>query len=103
MARACCADAARLLADVAESAGAPDGSIQVVEHPTVALVETLMSDPVTDVIVATGGTAMVRAAYRSGNPALGSVAPRRPDDRKHRVRRADDQHEPHELAGGACP
>ena len=45
--------------------------IQVVEHPTVALVETLMADPVTDVIVATGGTAMVRAAYRSGNPALG--------------------------------
>jgi acetaldehyde dehydrogenase / alcohol dehydrogenase len=71
MARACCADAARLLADVAESAGAPDGVIQVVEHPTVALVETLMADPVTDVIVATGGTAMVRAAYRSGNPALG--------------------------------
>jgi len=71
MARACCADAARLLAEVAESAGAPSGTIQVVEHPTVALVETLMSDPVTDVIVATGGTAMVRAAYRSGNPALG--------------------------------
>ena len=71
MARACCADAARLLAEVAETAGAPDGTIQVVEHPTVALVETLMSDPVTDVIVATGGTAMVRAAYRSGNPALG--------------------------------
>ncbi|HEX9526698.1 MAG TPA: aldehyde dehydrogenase family protein [Streptosporangiaceae bacterium] len=71
MARACCADAARLLAEVAESAGAPDGTVQVVEHPTVALVETLMSDPVTDVIVATGGTAMVRAAYRSGNPALG--------------------------------
>ena len=71
MARACCADAARLLAEVAESAGAPDGAVQVVERPTVALVETLMSDPVTDVIVATGGTAMVRAAYRSGNPALG--------------------------------
>jgi acetaldehyde dehydrogenase/alcohol dehydrogenase len=71
MARACCTDAARLLADAAESAGAPDGVIQVVEQPTVALVETLMSDPVTDVIVATGGTAMVRAAYRSGNPALG--------------------------------
>src|SRR5258708_35346356 len=30
-----------------------------------------MSDPVTDVIVATGGTAVVRAAHRSGNPALG--------------------------------
>ena len=71
VARACCADAARLLAEVATGAGAPDGVIQVVEEPTVALVETLMSDPVTDVIVATGGTAMVRAAYRSGNPALG--------------------------------
>jgi acetaldehyde dehydrogenase/alcohol dehydrogenase len=71
MARACCTDAAGLLADVAVSAGAPDGVVQVVEHPTVALVETLMADPVTDVIVATGGTAMVRAAYRSGNPALG--------------------------------
>ena len=52
--------------------GPPDG-----DHPassrgvTVPLVETLMADPVTDVIVATGGTAMVRAAYRSGNPALG--------------------------------
>jgi acetaldehyde dehydrogenase / alcohol dehydrogenase len=71
MARACCTDAARLLAEVAVSSGAPDGIIQVVEQPTVALVETLMADPVTDVIVATGGTAMVRAAYRSGNPALG--------------------------------
>ena len=30
-----------------------------------------MSDPTTDVIVATGGTAVVRAAYRSGNPAWG--------------------------------
>jgi acetaldehyde dehydrogenase/alcohol dehydrogenase len=71
MARACCSDAARLLAETAVAAGAPDGTIQVVEEPTVALVETLMSDPVTDVIVATGGTAMVRAAYKSGNPALG--------------------------------
>jgi len=71
MARACCTDAARLLAEVATGAGAPDGVIQVVEEPTVALVETLMADPVTDVIVATGGTAMVRSAYRSGNPALG--------------------------------
>jgi acetaldehyde dehydrogenase / alcohol dehydrogenase len=71
MAKGCCADAADLLAGAAAEAGAPDGVIQVVREPTVALVETLMSDPVTDVIVATGGTAMVRAAYRSGNPALG--------------------------------
>jgi acyl-CoA reductase-like NAD-dependent aldehyde dehydrogenase len=71
MARACCADAATLLAEVATRAGAPDGVVQVVQEPTVRLVETLMADPVTDVIVATGGTAMVRAAYQSGNPALG--------------------------------
>jgi acyl-CoA reductase-like NAD-dependent aldehyde dehydrogenase len=49
----------------------PDGAIQVVEEPTVELIQALMADPVTNVIVATGGTAMVRAAYRSGNPALG--------------------------------
>src|SRR6266568_3888994 len=71
MAKGCCTDAADLLAEVAAAAGAPDGIIQVVREPAVRLVETLMSDPVTDVIVATGGTAMVRAAYRSGNPALG--------------------------------
>jgi acetaldehyde dehydrogenase / alcohol dehydrogenase len=71
MARECCADAAKLLAATAEEAGAPAGSIQVVEEPTVPLIEALMSDPATDVIVATGGTAVVRAAHRSGNPALG--------------------------------
>ena len=45
--------------------------MQVVEEPTIPLIEALMSDPTTDVIVATGGTAVVRAAYRSGNPAWG--------------------------------
>ena len=43
----------------------------MVEEPTIPLIEALMSDPTTDVIVATGGTAVVRAAYRSGNPAIG--------------------------------
>jgi acyl-CoA reductase-like NAD-dependent aldehyde dehydrogenase len=71
MARECCADAARLLAAAATGAGAPDGVIQVVAEPTIPLIEALMSDPATDVIVATGGTAVVRAAHASGNPALG--------------------------------
>jgi acetaldehyde dehydrogenase/alcohol dehydrogenase len=71
MARECCVDAARLLADAAVRAGAPDGCVQVVEEPTIPLIEALMSDVTTDVIVATGGTAVVRAAYRSGNPAIG--------------------------------
>jgi len=71
MARECCADAAEMLADVATAAGAPDGVIQVIAEPTVPLIEALMSDSATSVIVATGGTAVVRAAHESGNPALG--------------------------------
>ena len=71
MARECCVDAARLLADAAVRAGAPDGCIQVVEEPTIPLIEALMADVTTDVIVATGGVGVVRAAYESGNPALG--------------------------------
>ena len=51
--------------------GRPGRGDQVVEDVTVPLIETLMADPVTGVIVATGGTAVVRAAHRSGNPALG--------------------------------
>jgi acetaldehyde dehydrogenase / alcohol dehydrogenase len=64
-------EAVRLLSQAAVAAGAPDGAIQVVEEPTIPLIEALMADPGTDVIVATGGTAVVRAAYHSGNPALG--------------------------------
>jgi acetaldehyde dehydrogenase / alcohol dehydrogenase len=71
MARQTSVDAVRVMAHAAVRAGAPDGCIQVVEEPTIPLIEALMSDPGTDVIVATGGTAVVRAAYRSGNPALG--------------------------------
>ena len=57
--------------DAAVKAGAPDGVIQVIEQPTIALIETLMMQPQVDVILATGGTPVVRAAYRSGNPAIG--------------------------------
>jgi acetaldehyde dehydrogenase / alcohol dehydrogenase len=71
MAREVSADAARTMAQAAVAAGAPDGCIQVVEEPTIPLIEALMSDPTTDVILATGGVAVVRAAYRSGNPAIG--------------------------------
>jgi acyl-CoA reductase-like NAD-dependent aldehyde dehydrogenase len=71
MARRTCSEAVHLLARAAVGAGAPDGCLQVVEEPTIPLIEALMSDPGVDVIVATGGTAVVRAAYRSGNPSLG--------------------------------
>ena len=71
LARKVCAEAVRVLARAAVEAGAPDGCLQVVAEPTIPLIEALMSDDGVDLIVATGGTAVVRAAYRSGNPALG--------------------------------
>jgi acyl-CoA reductase-like NAD-dependent aldehyde dehydrogenase len=71
LARRTSAEAVHLLARAATAAGAPDGCLQVVEEPTIPLIETLMADDGVDVIVATGGTAVVRAAYRSGTPSLG--------------------------------
>jgi acetaldehyde dehydrogenase / alcohol dehydrogenase len=67
----CCADAARTLAGAAVAAGAPDGVIQVVDRPSVPLIDALMTDERTSVIVATGGSPVVRAAYSSGTPAIG--------------------------------
>jgi acetaldehyde dehydrogenase / alcohol dehydrogenase len=71
LARECCADAARTLAGAAVAAGAPDGVIQVVDQPSVPLINALMTDERTSVIVATGGVPVVRAAYSSGTPAMG--------------------------------
>jgi acyl-CoA reductase-like NAD-dependent aldehyde dehydrogenase len=71
MARECCHDAALLLARAAVEAGAPDGIVQCVAEPTIPLVEALMGDARTNVILATGGTGVVRSAYSSGNPAIG--------------------------------
>jgi len=70
-AKACCADAARLIARAAETAGAPDGIIQVIDDPTMPLIDSIMKSDRVDLIVATGGSPMVRAAYSSGNPAIG--------------------------------
>lgn len=70
-AKACSADAAHHLAEAAEAAGAPSGIIQCVEEPSVPLVQDIMASDKIDVIMATGGNAMVRAAYSSGNPAIG--------------------------------
>jgi acyl-CoA reductase-like NAD-dependent aldehyde dehydrogenase len=71
MAKRVCADAARVLGAAAEAAGAPAGVVQVVTEPTIPLIQALMTDERTNVVVATGGNAVVRASYRSGNPALG--------------------------------
>jgi len=70
-AKECSADAVAHLAKAAESAGAPSGTLQCVEEPSVPLVEDIMASDKINVIMATGGSAMVRSAYSSGNPALG--------------------------------
>lgn len=70
-AKGVCTEAAHVLAAAAKAAGAPDGAIQVIEEPTIPLIEALMRDERVDLIVATGGPAVVKAAYRSGNPAMG--------------------------------
>ncbi len=70
-AKECCTDAVRQIAQAVEEAGAPDGIVQVIENPTLEVINSVMSSNRIDVILATGGTPMVRAAYSSGNPALG--------------------------------
>src|SRR3546814_4830845 len=59
------------MAEAAERAGAPGGVIRVIEGPTLPLIDFMMKSPRVNVILATGGSPMVRAAYSSGNPAIG--------------------------------
>jgi acyl-CoA reductase-like NAD-dependent aldehyde dehydrogenase len=70
-ARECCVDAVRTLARAAEAAGAPEAVLQVVDNPSIPVIDQFMRSPKTDVILATGGSAVVRSAYSSSNPAIG--------------------------------
>lgn len=65
------AEAARIVREAAEKAGAPEGLIACIDTPSVALSSALMSHPDIALILATGGPGMVKAAYSSGKPALG--------------------------------
>jgi acyl-CoA reductase-like NAD-dependent aldehyde dehydrogenase len=67
----CSVQAAHALCEAAEAAGAPKSIIQILEEPTIPMVEAFMKSPKTNVILATGGTPMVRSAYSSSNPAIG--------------------------------
>jgi len=70
-AQECSAEAARVMLDAAVSAGAPQDCIQWIEKPSVEATNALMKHPEISMIIATGGGAMVKAAYSSGHPALG--------------------------------
>ncbi len=62
-------EAARIVLDAAVAAGAPEGIIDWIDVPSLDLTNLIMKDA--DLILATGGPGMVKAAYSSGKPAVG--------------------------------
>ena len=65
------AHAAKIVYDAAVAAGAPENCIQWIEKPSMEGTSALMKHPGIATILATGGNAMVEAAYSCGKPALG--------------------------------
>ena len=61
--------AAKLVLEAAVAAGAPEGIIDWIDVPSLEMTNTVMKEA--DIILATGGPGMVKAAYSSGKPALG--------------------------------
>ncbi len=70
-ARRCTCEAARVLAEAAEAAGAPEGIVQCVNEATIPGTNELMRHKRTGIVLSTGGPGIVRAAYSSGKPAIG--------------------------------
>ncbi|MBD2554786.1 bifunctional acetaldehyde-CoA/alcohol dehydrogenase [Limnothrix sp. FACHB-708] len=70
-AKDCTIEAARVILQAAVEAGAPPDIIGWIDQPTVPLSQQLMQHPDVNLILATGGPGMVRAAYSSGHPSLG--------------------------------
>ena len=68
-AKGCTIAAAKCVLDAAVAAGAPEGIIAWIDVPSLELTNMAMKEA--DIILATGGPGMVRAAYSSGKPALG--------------------------------
>ncbi|MBQ3554313.1 MAG: bifunctional acetaldehyde-CoA/alcohol dehydrogenase [Clostridia bacterium] len=67
----CSVLAAKTMLEAAVAAGAPKHAIQWIETPSIEATHALMNHPGISLILATGGSAMVRAAYSAGKPALG--------------------------------
>ena len=68
---ACTLRATRIVAEAAEKAGAPKGCVSCLTIPSLDGCRELMSVEQVKLILATGGPAMVKAAYSSGKPAIG--------------------------------
>ena len=67
----CTAEAARVMNQAAVAAGAPPNVVACLTNVSLEATQELMKNPITSIILATGGNALVRAAYSSGKPALG--------------------------------
>lgn len=70
-AKNCILETVRIIQAAAKRAGAPDNVVQSIALTTIEATNTLLKHRDIGVILATGGEAMVRAAYSSGNPAIG--------------------------------
>ena len=70
-AQKCSTRAAEIVRDAAVAAGAPKDCILWIEKPSITATNMLMNHPDVNLILATGGTGMVKAAYSCGKPALG--------------------------------
>ncbi len=68
-AKGCTIEAAKIVLEAAVKAGAPEGIIGWIDVPSLELTNMVMKEA--DIILATGGPGMVKAAYSSGKPALG--------------------------------
>lgn len=66
-----CTEAVRICYEAALAAGAPEDSIQIISSGNREYTQMVMADPRIALILATGGTGLVNAAYSSGNPAIG--------------------------------
>jgi acetaldehyde dehydrogenase/alcohol dehydrogenase len=67
----CCTETVRICYEAALAAGAPEDCIQIIPAGSRELTQALMAHPKLALILATGGTGLVKAAYSSGNPAIG--------------------------------
>ena len=70
-AQKCSAEAARIVRDAAIAAGAPEHCVQWIEYPSIEATQGLMNHPGIAIVLATGGSGMVKSAYSTGKPALG--------------------------------
>jgi len=70
-AQKCSVAAAKTVRDAAVAAGAPKDCVQWIELPSIEATTALMNDPGVALILATGGSGMVKSAYSAGKPALG--------------------------------